>query len=719
MEERFERIRSNDRQTTELQLHDTTIPEQFVSCVSHNTILLTLSLSNLSIEKEHLEAIGTIVNLEDLVLKQCGLTPNLMAPLASNGLKPLTALQQLNLSDNPKIGPRGCQQLSDYLGQAKHLVSLDLSNIKMSRFGAQALQLPATLQQLDLSHNEIGQDGIWKLTESLSKLPLHSLNVSYNNILDDGCLEVAHVLQPTMTTLHLSGNNISDFGISKLSEALRDSNLEELYLNHNQIGDEGITALSENALSPSLGDCTESEHEDGEEDEPGTETESSSMALQVLDLSFNRIGNDGCMVLAEALAETNCLTTLDLSHNDIGDEGAGSLVELLDDMTHLRNLPLQGNPISSARYNILDMLLKHRSPSSKSLQRHFDESDSSGAQNFVTKPIDKSSAQSPAASTERLNQGRKLLQTIMGNQSHSKVAQESNATLHEYLKTATQEFDDTRVQSYGSFGPLFLLQDKALESSSTIAFRLMILGEAGQLQMARDAVIDELLQLRCSQLFSPVVVTTSPSEFCTLYDLSGQRSLTELLAAEKSRKEMNWSLRVLALLSLARALQYLHSGGCNGKASFHGDVQPINLYYDGESFKLTDAGLSRILATDRKRFASGDVVFGTRGYRCPRYERGSCRYDSASDMFSFGVVVSELLTGKLQHSKNRDGVAYDAYYDIVLTKQPIRTDELAGEPPKAIVDILGRTMLVCMSSGIAHRPKAQVVATALDRIAKT
>jgi hypothetical protein len=65
--------------------------------------------------------------------------------------------------------------------------------------------------------------------------------------------------------------------------------------------------------------------------------------------------------------------------------------------------------------------------------------------------------------------------------------------------------------------------------------------------------------------------------------------------------------------------------------------------------KLIDCGLSKLIDPEAVRasaVSSSGGAFGTPGYQCPVYQQ-TRTYDWSSEMFSFGVVLLEILTGKL------------------------------------------------------------------------
>jgi serine/threonine-protein kinase len=90
----------------------------------------------------------------------------------------------------------------------------------------------------------------------------------------------------------------------------------------------------------------------------------------------------------------------------------------------------------------------------------------------------------------------------------------------------------------------------------------------------------------------------------------------------------------------AMALDYAHSENV-----VHRDIKPANIMYeaDTEGVKLTDFGIARI--TDSSKTKTG-MVLGTPSYMSPEQLQGK-KVDGRSDLFSLGVMMFQLLTGKL------------------------------------------------------------------------
>jgi len=797
------------------------------------------------------KALPTLTQLRHLKLQRAGLSVAMAKTLVNSSSTTSDWMQQLltlNLSDNVNLGPRGCRQLAEGLRRTTHLLELNLSNVRMGHYGSQALaesntvssaspsssSLPRTLQRLNLSHNGIGPDGLWKLAESAlpSLSALQHLDLSYNNILDDGCLEIAKLLvhrtttkaahRPSLVTLRLAGNGIGDTGVAGLAKALGEhttrpssSNgdtaaaaaaaaaaasillLEELDLHDNRITDVGATALAEEALScrKLQEEAEEAENESTDEDDEEDEESDASAILdaepvgerhqwKILNLSKNQIGNAGCSALAVALSSAASIVvvhSLDLSHNSIGDEGAGAFVELIDDMVGLVDLNLSGNPeLTEARTRILDMLLKHRrhgdattttDHSERSEHTHTSAASAHTVQqqqqqqqfsehsmvSMDNRHYNQQQEKNRIEKEQAIEEGRKKLLQCLATTSGGKGSSNITEIPQVYASHLTENFSAERIIQYGAFGPLYTAtvhpaaDDSETESSGSIMYvRHLKLGAPGAMAVARDAILQEVIQLGASaheNLWLPVAYTTN---FCFVYRNNTPHphtSLADVLRDEKQRRQLTWKARVHCLRAVAQALAFLHSHDAGHKSTFHGDVCSQNIFlvpqgndehqedYSECSFQLADGGLSRLLATDRARFTSGDVVFGSRGYRCPRYERGSCPYDSASDMFSFGIVVAEITTGRLQGSKQEQPaktnasssstptssslLAWDAYYELsgIITRQPtIPVDLKAGPVPKNLIEIVAKILLSCVTPLVERRPTSMTVANILSQI---
>jgi len=142
---------------------------------------------------------------------------------------------------------------------------------------------------------------------------------------------------------------------------------------------------------------------------------------------------------------------------------------------------------------------------------------------------------------------------------------------------------------------------------------------------------------------------------CLVYELLSLGSLDSQLADNTKASLFVWSTRVNVLLQISTALNYLH---CHnpGKPAYHRDVKAANIATTSTYVaKIIDCGLAKYIVeegTGRSILSATGGLFGTIGYMCPSYCKGKT-YDGKCEVYSFGIVILEVLTGKLQ---NKDGI---------------------------------------------------------------
>ncbi len=90
------------------------------------------------------------------------------------------------------------------------------------------------------------------------------------------------------------------------------------------------------------------------------------------------------------------------------------------------------------------------------------------------------------------------------------------------------------------------------------------------------------------------------------------------------------------------ALDYIHANGV-----VHRDLKPENIMVDAEdNIKLIDFGIAGDTAARRLTYAKFTAALGTPDYISPEQVKGK-RGDGRSDIYSMGVILYEMLTGKL------------------------------------------------------------------------
>lgn len=105
--------------------------------------------------------------------------------------------------------------------------------------------------------------------------------------------------------------------------------------------------------------------------------------------------------------------------------------------------------------------------------------------------------------------------------------------------------------------------------------------------------------------------------------------------------------KVLSIVAdICRGLAHAHENGI-----LHRDIKPSNILLDADAHpKIGDFGLARAL---EREIEEGEQIFGTPGYTAPEVLEPPFSIDQRADIYSVGVLLHELLTGKLPDADSR------------------------------------------------------------------
>ena len=265
-------------------------------------------------------------------------------------------LTQLNLSRN-QLSDDGAAAISDGLKSNGLLQELCVSQNEITDEGAkmiaEAIQVNTALQKLDISYNEISDDGAATISDGLKcNISLQELNMSYNKITNEGAKMIGEAIKEnkTLQKLNIHENSISDDGATAISDGLKyNISLQELNMSYNKITNEGAIMIGE-AIKVNKTLQKLNIHENSISDDGATAISDGlkyNISLQELNMSYNKITNEGAIMIGEAIKVNKTLQKLNIRENSISDDGATAISDGLKYNISLQELNMSYNKITN------------------------------------------------------------------------------------------------------------------------------------------------------------------------------------------------------------------------------------------------------------------------------------------------------------------------------------------------------------------------------------
>ncbi|KAK3132679.1 hypothetical protein QOZ80_6AG0526190 [Eleusine coracana subsp. coracana] len=274
------------------------------------------------------------------------------------------------------------------------------------------------------------------------------------------------------------------------------------------------------------------------------------------------------------------------------------------------------------------------------------------------------------------------------------------------LEAATGSFHSSRLLGQGTIGHVY--KAKYADGQVLAVKKFDPLSFSGSSDFMD--LVDSVSKLRHANMAELVGYCSEPGHYMLVYDYHMNGSLYDFLhLSDDYSRPLTWDTRVRIALGTARALEYLHEV-CSPPLT-HKNIKASNVLLDADlNPHLSDCGFAYFYEDTSESLGPG--------YNPPECTRPS-GYVMKSDVYCFGVVMLQLLTGRKPYDSSKPRMEQSSVNFV--TPQLHDIDALAAladpalrglYPPKALsrfADVLSR----CVQSDPEFRPSMSEVVQSL------
>ncbi|CAN1271414.1 Probable LRR receptor-like serine/threonine-protein kinase RKF3 [Linum perenne] len=299
---------------------------------------------------------------------------------------------------------------------------------------------------------------------------------------------------------------------------------------------------------------------------------------------------------------------------------------------------------------------------------------------------------------------------------------------YEEIRKATNDFSIDNIVGKGGFGNVY--RGEMIDGTEVAVKRFKNCSAAGDESFAHEVgVIGSIRHGYCIA----TTPTTEGHQRMIICELMNNGSLHDhLFGNNASKSKLSWPIRQKIALGTARGLAYLHTGA--QPTIIHRDIKASNILLDNEfEPKVADFGLAKSNPAKVADFGLAKFnpegmthlstrVAGTMGYVAPEYALYG-QLTERSDVYSYGVVLLELLSGKKalfklddEDSATQPCLLTDWAWSLVKEGRGLDVVE-DGMPELAAPDVLERYVLVavlCSHPQLYARPTMDQVVKMLE-----
>ncbi|VVA95873.1 unnamed protein product [Arabis nemorensis] len=202
---------------------------------------------------------------------------------------------------------------------------------------------------------------------------------------------------------------------------------------------------------------------------------------------------------------------------------------------------------------------------------------------------------------------------------------------YQLLESGTNKFSESNLLSRGGRGCLYRA---CLDEKSSVTVKKLDGGGETDIEKQFENEVDWLGKIRHQNIISLLGFCVYRQTRCIVYEMMQNGSLESQLHGPRQGSGLTWQLRMKIAVDIARGLEYLHEH-CHPPV-VHRDLKSSNILLDSDfNAKISDFGFATVLMTQNKNL----------GNRAPEYLLDG-KVTDKNDVYSFGVILLELLLGK-------------------------------------------------------------------------
>ncbi|QHN90790.1 hypothetical protein HN51_049107 [Arachis hypogaea] len=289
------------------------------------------------------------------------------------------------------------------------------------------------------------------------------------------------------------------------------------------------------------------------------------------------------------------------------------------------------------------------------------------------------------------------------------------------LKAATRNFRLDTVLGEGGFGKVYKgwLEDKpsSKNANGTVIAVKKLNSESLQGLEEWKSEVNFLGRLSHPNLVKLLGYCLEEAELLLIYEFMQKGSLENHLFGRGSAVQpLPWDIRLKIAIGAARGLAFLHTS----EKVIYRDFKASNILLDGAyNAKISDFGLAK-LGPSASRSHVTTRVMGTYGYAAPEYVATGHLYVK-SDVYAFGVVLVEMLTGLRALDPNRPSGQHNLtdwikpYLHDRRKLKSIMDFRLEGKYPSKVAFRIAQLALRCLETEPKQRPSMKEVLESLER----